>query len=168
MANRTAQDAVERAGGSGDRGLDHSVGKGNRSGPVISHSPIDDRPVIYPPAVPDARVGRPQQQLPDRRPDLTQPFPGGSANRGPELGSQIGSSDDTFEVYRGGGEYPLDTPPVWRYIAKGCWMHRRSTRLSSSAKQLRSLKSRASTNLERPRAATMHKTVVSLSAWEIR
>jgi hypothetical protein len=22
-------------------------------------------------------------------------------------------------VYRGGGEYPLDAPPVWRYIAKG-------------------------------------------------
>jgi hypothetical protein len=24
-----------------------------------------------------------------------------------------------FEVYRGRGEYPLDTAPVWRYIAKG-------------------------------------------------
>ena len=94
-----------------------AVRKGNKSGSVISHSPVDDRPVIYPSAVPDARVGQPQQ--PDRRPDLTEPFPGGSANRGPELGSQVGSSDDTFEVYRGGGEYPLDTAPVWRYIAKG-------------------------------------------------
>ena len=38
--------------------------------------------------------------------------------RGPQLGSQIGSSNDTFEVYMGGGEYPLDAPPLWRYIAK--------------------------------------------------
>jgi hypothetical protein len=30
----------------------------------------------------------------------------------------MGSSEDTFEVYRGGVEYPLDAAPVWRYIAK--------------------------------------------------
>jgi hypothetical protein len=27
-------------------------------------------------------------------------------------------SEDSFEVYRGGLQYPLDAAPVWRYIAK--------------------------------------------------
>lgn len=36
------------------------------------------------------------------------------------MGNEIGASEDTFEVYRGGVEYPLDAPPVWRYIAKDC------------------------------------------------
>jgi hypothetical protein len=94
-----------------------AVRVGNKSGPVISHSPLDTRPQIYQPGVPDARIG--QAPPAGRAPDLTQPFPGDSNNRGPELGSQVISSDDTLEVYRGGGEYPLDAPPVWRYIAKG-------------------------------------------------
>ena len=38
-------------------------------------------------------------------------------NRDPQLGTQVLSSDDTFEVYRGRMEYPLDASPVWRYIA---------------------------------------------------
>jgi hypothetical protein len=127
MANRSAQDAVERAIAKWGRfnlavdpqtaDLIIAVRKGNKSGPVISHSPADDRPVIYQPGVPEARVGQPQQ--PGRRPDLTEPLPGAPGDRGPQLGSQMGSSDDTFEVYRGGGEYPLDAAPVWRYIAKG-------------------------------------------------
>ena len=127
MANRTARDEVERAIRKWGRfnlvldvntaDLIIAVRKGNKSGPIISHSPADDRPVIFQPGIGDARVGQPQQ--PGRPPDLTEPFPGGSGNRGPQLGSQVGSSDDTFEVYRGGGEYPLDTAPVWRYIAKG-------------------------------------------------
>jgi len=127
MANRTARDEVERAitkWGRFDLVMDANtaqliiaVRKGNKSGPIISHSPVDNRPVTTLPSGGDARVGQPQQ--PGRPPDLTEPFPGGSGNRGPQLGSQVGSSDDTFEVYRGGGEYPLDTAPVWRYIAKG-------------------------------------------------
>ena len=27
-------------------------------------------------------------------------------------------SEDSFEVYIGGVDYPLDAPPVWRYMAK--------------------------------------------------
>jgi len=125
MANRTAQDEVERAimkwgrfqmaNNAQDADLIIAVRKGNRSGPVISHSPADNRPVIFQPGNNgDVRVG--QQQ--GRPPDLTQPMPGGVGDRGPELGNQIGSSEDTFEVYMGRGEYPLDSPPLWRYIAK--------------------------------------------------
>jgi hypothetical protein len=93
-----------------------AVRVGNKSGPVISHSPIDTRPPVYQPGIPDARVG--QAPPPGRAPDLTEPFPGDSGNRSPQIGSQVTSSDDTLEVYRGGGEYPLDAAPVWRYIAK--------------------------------------------------
>src|SRR6202165_4249425 len=81
MANRTAQDEVERAimkWGRFDLALDAqtadlviAVRKGNKSGPVISHSPADDQPVIFQPGIGDARVGQPQQ--PGRPPDLTEP-----------------------------------------------------------------------------------------------
>jgi hypothetical protein len=36
------------------------------------------------------------------------------------MGNEIGPSDDTFEVYRGDVSDALDSPPVWRYIAKDC------------------------------------------------
>lgn len=125
-ANRNAMHEVERAIEKWGRfslvtdaqtaDLIIAVRAGNKSGPVISHSPLDTRPPIYQPGVPDARIGQPPQ--PGRAPDLTEPLPGDSRDRGPQMGSQVLSSEDTFEVYRGGGEYPLDAPPVWRYIAK--------------------------------------------------
>ena len=31
--------------------------------------------------------------------------------------SQIGQADDSFVVYKGGDEKPLETPPAWRYVA---------------------------------------------------
>jgi hypothetical protein len=36
----------------------------------------------------------------------------------PHPSAEIGPSGDTFEVYRGRVEYPLDNAPVWRYLAK--------------------------------------------------
>jgi hypothetical protein len=122
MANRTARDEVERAltkwgrfhlvTDANSAQLVIAVRTGNAAGPVISHSPVDARPDVSLPSGGDASVGT------FGRPELTQPLPGGAGDRGPRLGSQFGSSEDTFEVYRGGGEYPLDAPPVWRYIAK--------------------------------------------------
>jgi hypothetical protein len=122
--NRTAQDEVERAitkwgrfklaVDAQDADLIIAVRKGNKSGPIISHSPVDNRPVIFQPGIPDASVG----QQTRRPPDLTEPGPGGPGDRGPQLANQIGSSEDDFEVYMGRGEYPLDAPPLWRYIAK--------------------------------------------------
>jgi hypothetical protein len=96
-----------------DADLIIAVRKGNKSGPIITHSPVDNQPVILQPNTGGVRVG--QQQ--GRPPDLTEP-PGGLADRGPQITNQIGSSEDAFEVYMGGGEYPLDSPPLWRYIAK--------------------------------------------------
>jgi hypothetical protein len=124
LANRNAQDEVERAltkWGRFDLVMDAytadliiAVRKGNKSGPIIAHSPADNRPVIFQPGIGDARIG----QQTGRPPDLSQPLPGDMGNRGPQLGAQVFSSDDTFEVYRGRIEYPLDTSPVWRFIAK--------------------------------------------------
>ena len=123
MANRTARDEVERAirkWGRFNLVLDANtadliiaVRKGNKSGPIIGPSPVDERSVTTLPSGGDARVG----QLPGY-PPLTEPLPGGVGHRGPQLGGQVVSSDDAFEVYLGGGEYPLDTSPVWRYVAK--------------------------------------------------
>jgi hypothetical protein len=123
--NQTAQDDVERALEKWGRfklttdanfaDLIIAVRKGNKSGPIISHSPADNQPVIFQPGIAGAGVG---QATTRRPPDLTEPLPGGTGNRGAQLGNQVGSSEDTFEVYMGGREYPLDSPPLWRFIAK--------------------------------------------------
>jgi hypothetical protein len=124
-ANRTAQDDVEKALMKWGRfklvmdaqtaDLVVAVRKGHASGPTITDSPTDNRPIIYQPSGADTRAGGQH----GRPPDLSNPGLGGAADRGPRIGNEIGSSDDTLEVYRGGVEYPLDASPVWRYMAKG-------------------------------------------------
>lgn len=40
---------------------------------------------------------------------------------GPRQGTpqmEVGEADDSFAVYDGGVEHPLDSPPAWRYVAK--------------------------------------------------
>ena len=124
-ANRTAQDDVEKAMMKWGRfnlvmepqtaDLVIAVRKGYGGGPAIRNSPADDRPVIYQRSVGDVRVGSQQ----GRPPDLTNSGLGTSEDRGPHISSQMGASEDTFEVYLGGVEYPLDASPIWRYMAKG-------------------------------------------------
>ena len=86
-----------------------AVRKGHAGGPTISNSPADDRPVILQPNDGDGRIGAQQ----GRPPGLSNP--GLGQNRGPHIQNEIGSSEDSFEVYLGGVEYPLDGTPVWRY-----------------------------------------------------
>lgn len=90
-----------------------AVRKGHASGPTVRNSPVDDRPVIYQPSGGDVR-GAGQHG----RPDLTDPSLGGATDRGPHLSNEIGSAQDAFEIYRGRVQYPLDSAPVWRYMAK--------------------------------------------------
>ena len=124
-ANRTAEDAVEKAimkwgrfrlvPGSQTADLIIAVRKGHAAGPTIRNSPADDRPVIIQPTgEAGTRVGGHQ----GRPPDLSDPGLGGPADRGPQISNQIGPSEDAFEVYMGGVDYPLDAPPLWRYVAK--------------------------------------------------
>ena len=149
-ANRIAQDEVERALSKWHRfdlvmesttaDLVIAVSKGHSGGPIITNMP-DDRPVVFQSGgVPGAgvRLGGRQGQPPD----LTDRWTGnGQPNRGPQLGSQIGPSEDTFEVYLGGMDYPLDAPPIWRYTAKNALNGPQLSRSSSSGKRLRSQRS---------------------------
>ncbi len=123
MANRTAQDEVERAISKWGRldlvmeaqtaDLVIAVRKGHAGGPTISNSPVDNRPVVFQPSGGGVRIGGQQ----GRPPDLTNPGLG-PEDSGPRLGTQIGPSEDIFEVYLGGIKDPLDAPPIWRYSAK--------------------------------------------------
>jgi len=124
-ANRNAQDAVESAlskwhrfelvSNSSIADLIVVVRKGHSAGPVITNVP-NDRPVrIQGNGVPGAGVRIGGQN--GRSPDLTNPG-ADPEDRNPHLGSQIGPSEDMFEVYLGGSDYPLDAPPIWRYMAK--------------------------------------------------
>jgi hypothetical protein len=90
-------------------------GTGRAASPTIRGGPIDNRPVILEPTENgDVRIGA-QHRHP---PNLTPPGMGAPQDTGPRLGNEVGPSEDTLEVYRGGVESPLDSAPVWRYMAK--------------------------------------------------
>jgi len=125
-ANRRAQDDVERAltkwgrfqvvmsSQTADLIITVRKGTGRMVTPSIGGGPIDNRPVILQPGEGgDVRIGGQRGHPPDlSQTDTTRP------NQGPHAQTEIGSSEDTMEVYRGRVEYPLDSSPVWRYTAK--------------------------------------------------
>ena len=123
-ANRTAQEEVEKAimkwgrfklvNESQTADLVIAVRKGYANGPTIKNLPTDERPVIGQQTDTQIRMGGKQS----RPPDLTDPHVGGSEPKKPRISNEVGPSDDIFEVYRGGVQYPLDKSPVWRYMAK--------------------------------------------------
>jgi hypothetical protein len=84
-----------------------AVRKGYANGPTVRNSPADEQPMSLPTGVPAGQHGR--------TPGLTR---GGPVDTGPRITNEAGLSEDSFEVYMGGVDYPLDAPPVWRYIAK--------------------------------------------------
>ena len=123
-ANRIAQDEVEKAIKKWGRfrlvmdsqtaDLVIAVRKGHANGPTIRNSPTDDRPVIGQQTDDQIRVGVQR----GRPPDLTRPGFGGPERGRPRITNEVGPSEDMFEVYLGGIDYPLDASPVWRYMAK--------------------------------------------------
>jgi len=122
IANRTAQENVENALSKWGRfrlvmnpqvaDLIVAVRKGHSGGPTIGNSPADNRPVIFQPSDGDVRIGGQAHPPGLSRPEL------GPQERTPQIGTEIGPSEDTLEIYRGGDEYPLDAPAIWRYMAK--------------------------------------------------
>jgi hypothetical protein len=121
-ANRTAQTNVENAITKWGRfkviqnaqaaDLIIAVRTGHASGPTIRNSPADKRTNDQIGNIPDAN-----QQGPS--PDLTNPGRSTVADRRPHImGNEMGPPEDSFEVYRGRVDYPLDAPAVWRYVAK--------------------------------------------------
>ncbi len=126
-ANRTALEDVEKAIMKWGRfhlvmepqfaDLVIAVRKGLGHGSTVSNSPADDRPVIFQPTDGGVRIGVQQGRSPVS-PDLTNPDLGRSQRQKPHTTNEVGPPEDTFEVYQGGVKYPLDSSPVWRYMAK--------------------------------------------------
>jgi len=125
LANKTAQEDVEKALanwgrlrlvliGGNDADLVITVRRGNGKivQPTVSGEPTNDRPVVVVPSDNGIHIGVQQ----GRPPDSTQHPP---ADTSPSLGGEVGPTEDTFLVYRGGsGSPPLERAPVWRYVAK--------------------------------------------------
>jgi len=90
------------------------TGSGQMVRPTVKNSPTDNRPVIFQPSDNgNISIGA-QQGTP---PDPTQPTQGQDTS--PRLSTEVGSTEDTLEVYRGREDQPaLDTSPVWRYSGK--------------------------------------------------
>jgi hypothetical protein len=42
---------------------------------------------------------------------------------GPTMRTEVGTPDDIFSVYRGGEDNPLDSPALWRYMARDGLKH---------------------------------------------
>ncbi|HEY1464641.1 MAG TPA: hypothetical protein VGF44_14585 [Terriglobales bacterium] len=123
-SNRDAQDVVERALTNWGRlqvemdfqtaDLIIVVRKGNSNGTTIHNSPVNDRPLIVQHGDGNIRVGAQQ----GRPPNPNDPRLDGTQDNSPRVSTDIGSKDDSFAVYFGNRQYPLDTPPIWRYMAK--------------------------------------------------
>ena len=90
-------------------------GAGQIASPTIHRSPMDTSPVILEPnGSGDTRIAAQHGQPPS----VNQLGMGIPQDAGPGVGTDVGSSQDSFEVYRGGVDHPLDNAPVWRYAAK--------------------------------------------------
>jgi hypothetical protein len=126
MSNITTRENVEKAlmqwgrlrlvmeGEESDLVIAVRAGNGNAVRPTIKGGPIDQRPGTAESTDSTIRVGGHQGQPPPLSDPSVGPQPG------PHIGNEVGASEDTFEVYRGGVQYPLDAPAVWRYTAKDC------------------------------------------------
>jgi hypothetical protein len=128
-ANRKAQEEVEKAFmkwgryrlaldvDQADLVVGVRKGTGKVANPTINGGPVDSRPGTVETTDSQLRIGVQQ----GRPPDVSQPgSPTGSnsPNDRVHLGMEAGAADDTFQVYQGGVQYPLDNPPVWRLTAK--------------------------------------------------
>jgi hypothetical protein len=126
-ANRTAREDVEKAlmnwgrfrlvMEAADADLVFVVRRGNGkiAQPTIGGVPNNNRPVVFAPADSGGRVGGHTGRSPND---------GGlgddsAASPHPTPQVEVGPTEDTFTVYQGNQGRPLDSPPVWRYTAKG-------------------------------------------------
>lgn len=126
-ANAIARDNVERAlmdwgrlrpmmdGQQTDLVIVVRTGSGGAVRPTIKGGPIDQRPGVAQGGDASIRIGAQQGHAPP----LSNPG-AGPQSTGPHISNEVGPSEDSFAVYRGGVEYPLDSPAVWRYVAKDC------------------------------------------------
>jgi hypothetical protein len=91
-----------------------SVRTGSQGAPTVWGGPIDQRPGVVQPTDGGIRIGAQQGRPPNSDPTM------GPQDKGPHIGKEAGSPDDAFEVYIGNVQSPLDSSPIWRYMAKDC------------------------------------------------
>lgn len=127
-ANAMARDNVERAlmewgrlkpvldGQESDLIVVVRTGNGRTVQPTIRGGPIDQRAGVGQSTDGSIRIGGQHGQPPPLTDPSTDPQP----NQGPHVSNEVGFSEDSFAVYRGGVADPLDSAPVWRYLAKDC------------------------------------------------
>jgi hypothetical protein len=125
-ANRKAQEEVEKAFmkwgryrlaidvDQADLVVGVRKGTGKVANPTINGGPVDSRPGTVETTDTQIHIGV-QQGHP---PDVTDPTGSNTANDRVHLGMEAGAADDTFQVFHGGVQYPLDNPPVWQLTAK--------------------------------------------------
>jgi hypothetical protein len=123
MANKTAQEDVEKAfmkwgrltpvlsGQTADLIVTVRKGTGKIVQPTITNGRVNDRPVIAQSTDKSVRIGGQRGQDPTTAP-ATPP------DTSPHPQVEVGEAEDTFVVYLGHIEDPLNRPAVWRYIAK--------------------------------------------------
>jgi hypothetical protein len=128
-ANRKAQEEVEKAflkwgryrlaldTDQADLVIGVRKGTGKIANPTIKGRPVDSRPGTIESTDNQIRI-RVQQGHPL---DVTEPGTTTGSN-GPNdrahTGIQVGGAEDALQVYQGGVQYPVDNPPVWKFIAK--------------------------------------------------
>ena len=127
-ANATARGNVEKAlmewgrlqpvmdGQEADLVIAVRAGTGRISSPTIKGGPIDSRPTVAQQTDTGIRIGAQRGHAPP----LNDPTMSGPPENGPHMGTEAGPSEDSFEVYLGNAQYPLDSSPIWRYVAKDC------------------------------------------------
>ncbi len=127
-ANATARENVEKAlmewgrlepmmdGQETDLVIAVRAGNGRTVSPTVKGGPIDTRPTVGQSTDTSIRIGA-QQGHP---PPMADPRSSAPQNNAPRIGNEVGPSQDSFEVYLGKIQYPLDSPSIWRYIAKDC------------------------------------------------
>jgi len=128
-ANRKAQEEVEKAflkwgryrlapdTDQADLVVGVRKGTGKIANPTISGGPVDSRPGTIETTDNQIRIGVQQGHPPDVTDPRTTTGSNGPNDRA-HPGVQVGSAEDTFQVYQGGVQYPVDSAPVWKYIAK--------------------------------------------------
>jgi hypothetical protein len=138
-ANRAARENVEMAlakwgwlrplpGGSNNADLIIVIRKGNGKAvqPTIGGTPINQTPPVIGQSTRSmtqigGQAGNPGCNVSDPQCGTSDNDAG--SNNGPSPSGahpqvDVGSTEDTFAVYRGGPDHPLDAPAVWRYTAK--------------------------------------------------
>lgn len=125
-ANRKAQEDVEKAlmkwgryrlaldADQADLVVGVRKGTGKVANPTISGGPVDSRPGTIETTDNQIRIGV-QQGHP---PDVSDPAGSNAPNGKVHTGVEAGAADDTFQVFQGGVQYPLDHPAVWKCTAK--------------------------------------------------